>query len=110
MFAFESLADDPKANSATNQDFLAVFVYTIAADRFDLVARRAASFPGDIIHFPTFTDYNGSLTPSTLIYASALNFRADGTFPPAAEDSTGLNPTRSVQFLSTSIPLTSTNT
>ena len=93
LVAFESLAEDPKANATTNQTFLAVFVYTIAQDRFDLVGRRATGFPGDVIHFPTFTDYNASLAPATLIYASALNFKTDGTFPPAAEDSTGLNPT-----------------
>lgn len=110
MLAFESLADDPKANSATNQDFLAVFVYTIAQDKFDLVGRRATAFPGDVIHFPTFTDYNGSLVPGTLIFASALNFRTDGTFPPAAEDSTGLNPTRAIQIFSTPVPISSSNT
>lgn len=110
LLAFESLADDPKANAATNQTFLAVFVYTIAQDRFDLVGRRAMAFPGDVIHFPTFTDYNSTLVPSTLIYASALNFKTDGTFPPAAEDSTGLNPSRAVQIFSTSLPITATNT
>ena len=110
LVAFESLAEDPKANATSNQTFLAVFVYTIAQDRFDLVGRRATGFPGDVIHFPTFTDYNASLAPSTLIYASALNFKTDGTFPPAAEDSTGLNPTRAVQVFSTSLPITGTNT
>ena len=110
LIAFESLADDPKANAATNQTFLAVFVYTIAADRFDRVGSRATAFPGDVIHFPTFTDYNSSLVPSTLIYASALNFKTDGTFPPAAEDSTGLNPARAVQVFSTALPITATNT
>jgi uncharacterized protein (TIGR03437 family) len=110
MLAFESLADDPKANSATNQDFLAVFVYTVAQDKFDLVGRRATTFPGDVIHFPTFTDYNGSLVPGTLIFVSALNFRTDGTFPPAAEDSTGLNPSRAIQIFSTPVPIASSNT
>ena len=110
LLAFESLADDPKANATTNQTFLAVFVYTIAQDKFDMVGKRATGFPGDVIHFPTFTDYNGSLVPGTLIYASALNFKTDGTFPPAAEDSTGLNPSRSVQVFATSLPITATNT
>ena len=110
MFAFESLADDPKANATATQNFLAVFVYTVAQDRFDLVGRRATGFPGDVIHFPTFTDYNSSLVPSTLIFASALNFRTDGTFPPVAEDSTGLNPSRATQIFSTPVPISSTNT
>lgn len=110
VLAFESLADDPKANSTTNQTFLAVFVYTIAQDRFDLVGRRAATFPGDVIHFPTFTDYNASLAPGTLIFASALNFKTDGTFPTVAEDSTGLNPARVTQIFATPLPITTTNT
>ena len=110
MFAFESLADDPKANAIAPQSFLAVFVYDVAQDTFARVGSRALLFPGDVIHFPTFTDYNGSLTPSTLIYASALNFKTDGTFPTAAEDSTGLNPIRAVQIFSASLPISSTST
>jgi uncharacterized protein (TIGR03437 family) len=110
MFAFDSLADDPKANAIAPQSFLAVFVYDVALDTFALVGKRALSFPGDVIHFPTFTDYSGSLAPATLIYASALNFRADGTFPPTAEDSTGLNPSRAVQVFSTALPIGPTST
>ena len=93
VLAFESLADDPKADTtATNQPFLAVFVYNVGLNRFDIVGKRAVGFPGDVIHFPTFTDYNASLSPATLIYASALNFKVDGTFPPSDQDSTGLIP------------------
>ena len=55
---------------------------------FKLAAPRALAFPGDVIHFPTFTDYDGSLAPGAIVFASALNFKADGTFPPAAEDTT----------------------
>jgi uncharacterized protein (TIGR03437 family) len=108
MLAFESLADDPKANG-TNKPFLAVFVYTIATDSFVQVGLRATSVPGDIIHFPTFSDYTG-LSPSTLIFASGLNFRADGTFPAAAQDSEGLNPLRASQVFATQIPASSSNT
>ncbi|MGH9880444.1 MAG: hypothetical protein ACRD6N_03325, partial [Pyrinomonadaceae bacterium] len=50
MLAFESLADDPKANG-TNKPFLAVFVYTISTDTFVQIGLRATSSPGDIIHF-----------------------------------------------------------
>ena len=81
LLALESRADDPKANATTNQPFLAIFVYNLATDTFVRVGTRATAFPGDIIHFPTFTDYNNTLTPSTLVFASALNFRTDGTFP-----------------------------
>ena len=110
LIAFESLANDPKANSTTNASFLAVFVYTVGSDSFTQVGNRALAAPGDIIHFPTFTDYNASLAPSTLVFASALNFRPDGSFPPSSEDTTGLNPGRVAQLFSTPLPVVTTNT
>ena len=110
MLAFESRADDPKANATTNQSFLAIFVYNLAADTFVRVGTRATGFPGDIIHFPTFTDYNNSLMPNTLVFASALNFKTDGTFPATDQGSTGLNPNNLSQVFATQIPATSSNT
>jgi len=110
QLALESRAEDPKANAATNQPFLAIFVYNLAADTFVRVGTRATGFPGDIIHFPTFTDYNNTLTPSTLVFASALNFKTDGTFPAADQTSTGLNPSNVSQVFATQVPATSTNT
>jgi uncharacterized protein (TIGR03437 family) len=71
---------------------------------------------GDVIHFPTFTDYDSSLAPHSLVFASALNFNTDGTFPAAADDSTlGLNPvpTGSLhpnQIFVTQVPVTAANT
>jgi uncharacterized protein (TIGR03437 family) len=85
-------------------------VYTIGSDTFTQVGNRALATPGDIVHFPTFTDYNASLAPSTLIFASALNFRPDGSFPPQSEDSSGLNPNRVPQLFSTSVPVGTSNT
>ena len=110
MLALESRAEDPKANAATNQSFLAIFVYNLNADTFVRVGPRPTGFPGDIIHFPTFTDYNNTLTPSSLVFASALNFRPDGTFPATDQASTGLNPSNVAQIFATQIPATSTNT
>jgi uncharacterized protein (TIGR03437 family) len=110
--AFESLANDPKAdNTTTNTAFFAPFVYTIATDTFVQIGQRAASAPGDIIHFPTFTDYDTStLAPRTLVFASALNFRPDGSFPAVAQDAEGLNPQRSPQLFATSLPASSSST
>jgi hypothetical protein len=101
ILAFESLAADPKANSSTNEGFYAIFTYTVSSNTFNQVALRALPPFGDFgfIHFPTFTDYNGSLAPSTLIYASALNIKADGTFPTTATD--GLNPNNATQIFAT---------
>ncbi|CAN5559568.1 hypothetical protein BH20ACI3_BH20ACI3_18630 [soil metagenome] len=109
LIALESLASDPKANSATNEAAHAIFVYNIAADTFVKVGQRAAA-GNDVIRFPTFTDYNNSLQPATLIFASALNFKPDGTFPAADQASTGLNPNTVTQIFATQAPATPANT
>ena len=118
--AYESRAEDPTANSATNTAFLAVFVSKTSDGTAKLALPRAptTSTTGDVIHFPTFTDYDSSLSPHTLIFASALNFKTDGTFPAAADDATGLNPfntaaptfPRPNQIFATPIPVTSAST
>src|SRR5215218_1941432 len=102
LIAFESRATDPKSGTAPTGVSLGMFVYTVATDTFVEVGPRALTFT-DITRFPTFTDYNSSLAPASLVFASALNFRTDGTFPPAAEDATGLNPQRASQIFLTSL-------
>jgi uncharacterized protein (TIGR03437 family) len=108
MLAFESLAQDPKGNGI-NLSFLAVFVYTIATDSFVQVGVRPIDAPGDIIHFPTFSDYTG-LVPSTLVFASRLNFRPDGTVPASGQATEGLNPFFASQVFATQLPASSSNT
>lgn len=118
--AYESRAEDPTANSATNTGFLAVFVSRTSDSTATLVGPRSpsTSVTGDVIHFPTFADYDSSLAPHTLIFASALNFKTDGTFPSEAEDNTGLNPfnpatptfPRPNQIFATQVPVTSSKT
>ena len=120
--AYDSRAEEPASNTGTNTAFIAAFVSDVPATAATnptpkIVGLRAlpTSTFGDVDHFPTFTDYDGSLSPHTLVYASALNFKPDGTFPPDAEDSTGLNPVpagtlRPNQIFSTQVPVTSTNT
>ena len=103
LIAFESLAADPKANSATNTLFYAVFVYNTSTDSFSQIGLRALTAPGDTFHFPTFTDYDASLVPATLVFASALNFKTDGSFPAADQTSTGLNPTNQPQIFAATI-------
>ena len=107
LIAFESLADDPKANSSTNKSTYGTFVYNVSADSLVQVGPRAADTLGDILRFPTFTDYNGLLAPSTLVFASALNFKADGTLPATADASTGLNATNQPQLFATQLPASS---
>ncbi len=109
LIAFESLAADPKADNTTNEAGHAIFVYTIATDTFSAVGIRALA-GGDTFRFPTFTDYNASLSPATLVFGSALNFKTDGTFPAGGAESTGLNADESPEIYATQVPVTTTNT
>src|SRR5215208_6214760 len=68
LIAFESCATDPKANTAVTNPILGLFVYTVSTDTFVEVGTRPQF--DDIIRFPAFTDYNGSLAPSSLVFAS----------------------------------------
>src|SRR6185295_355362 len=101
--AYESRADNPTANNTTNAAFLSIFVSKVSDGSAKMVGKRppesTSQVPcptciGDLIHFPTFTNYNGSLAPSALVFAAALNFKTDGTFV-AKDDATGLNPSPS---------------
>ena len=99
--ALESIATDPKGNSATN-GFLVTFVYDSASDAFAQVGPRATATPGDVNHYPTFTDYTGT-TPGTVIFTSGLNMKNDGTIL-ALGDNAGLNPAEVSQVFA--VPLT----
>lgn len=109
LLAFESRATDPKSNAVATSGFLGTFVYTVSSDTFVEIGNRPTAL-SDIGRSPTFTDYDSSLNPSSLVFASALNFRPDGSFPPLAEDATGLNLFRSPEIFLTAIPASSTNT
>ena len=109
FIAFESRASDPKSNAAPTSTVLGTWVYTVAGDTFNEVGTRSPST--DIGRFPTFTDYDSSLNPSTLVFSSFLNFRPNGTFPDtAATQIEGLNPDFSAEIYLTPLPITSSNT
>ena len=109
--AFESLANDPKANSDSNNAYLGLFVYTVATDTFTLIGTRPTTGFPDIGRFPTFTDYQaGTLIPSSLVFVSALNFRPDGTIPATADVAQGLNPLFAPQIFLTQLPASTSNT
>ncbi len=109
LIAFESLATDPKANSTSNGNALGTFVYTVATDTFVEVGPRPTVF-ADIAHVPIFTDYAGTLAPSSLVFVSTQNFRPDGTVPAPAQASEGLNVQRAPQLFLTQIPASTSNT
>jgi uncharacterized protein (TIGR03437 family) len=106
FIAFESLATDPTNNGAI-QPFYGLFVFDVVGTLAKEVGTRTTTF-SDITRFPIFTDYDPALKPSTLIYASAVNFKADGTFPTTASD--GLNPNNVTQIFATQVPVASSNT
>jgi hypothetical protein len=119
--AYESRAEDPASNNGTNSSFYAIFVSDVPATSATAsvakqVGLRATVEPGDVTHFPTFSDYDGALAPHSLVFSSALNFNPNGTFPAAADDATtGLNPValgsiRPTQVFATQVPVTTTNT
>jgi len=100
FIAFESLAADPSANAAPTA-FSAAFVYDSqagASGTFFQLGPRPTAAPGDIFHFPTFTDYDGALSPKSVVFTSAFNFKADGTVV-ADTDTAGLNPIPTGQSL-----------
>jgi uncharacterized protein (TIGR03437 family) len=98
--AFESFADLTNENNGTNLNATAVFVYdadtpvtTPATNPFRRIGPRAnadAGATGDVLRFPTFTDYDANRNPATVVLATRLNIKADGTVPATAAD--GLNP------------------
>jgi WD40-like Beta Propeller Repeat len=110
LIAFESTATDPKSNAAPAGRILGLWVYTVATDTFTEIGTRPPAPLFDIGRFPMFTDYNASLAPSSLVFASFLNFRPDGTFPAQAQASEGLNTDNSPEIFLTQIPASSSNT
>ena len=86
FIAFESLAD-LTGNSAI-QSNTTVFVYNVAANSFTQIGPRANNTSAP--RFPTFTDYNLALQPATVVFATGLDFTADGTAGTTAAP--GLNP------------------
>jgi uncharacterized protein (TIGR03437 family) len=112
FIALESLAADPGANAAPTT-FSVAFIYDVSAGTFAQLGPRPTATPGDIFHFPTFTDYDSSLSPKSVVFTSALNFKADGTLVDDT-DTAGLNtlPTgqtvRPPQLFLAPLPVTST--
>jgi len=90
LLAFESTAELDSDNSI--QSTLAVFTYNLGTNTFTQFGPRATS-GSDVLRFPTFTGDS-----STIVFASSLNFNADGSAPASSTD--GLNPDLTVQIFS----------
>jgi len=96
FIAFESFADLTNENNGNNYDASAVFVFDANAttNPFRRIGPRANADPGasqgDVLRFPTFTDYDSNGTPATVILTTRLNITPNGTIPSNPQD--GLNP------------------
>ncbi len=104
LIALESLAD-LSGNSAI-QSNTTVFIYNVTTNAFTQVGPRATNTSA--FRFPVFTDYNASLQPATILFASGLNFKADGTAPTTATD--GLNPGGGTQIFAAPVAAPTTFT
>ncbi len=104
LVALESLAD-LSGNSAI-QASTTVFIYNVTTNAFTQVGPRATNTSA--FRFPVFTDYNASLQPATILFASGLNFKADGTAPTTAAD--GLNPGGGTQIFAAPVAAPTTFT
>lgn len=91
FIAFDSFAD-LAGNSAISSSF-AIYFYDTVTAAFRQVGPRSDADSvvsgGDVLHYPGFTDYDPSGTPTTLVFDMRLNIKPDGTVPSTASD--GLN-------------------
>ncbi len=94
FIAFDSYADLASENSGTNYTSFALYLYDASLNSFRRVMARSdadsGASGGDLARYPGFTDYNVNGTPSTLVFESRMNIKADGTVAATASD--GLNP------------------
>lgn len=110
LIAFESKADlsgtSGTSGNSANQDTSTVFIYNVGASSFTQVGPRAQNTSAP--RFPTFTDYNASLQPATIIFATGLSFTASGAIPTTAAD--GLNPGGGTQIFAAPVAAPTTFT
>jgi uncharacterized protein (TIGR03437 family) len=107
LIMFESSADLNSSPQGANQTSTTVFIYNTTTGTFTKVGARGAddaTVGGDVLRFPTFTDYVG-LTPNTVVFASRLNFKSDGTVPATASDGLNPDPSRPIQIYSVPLPI-----
>ncbi|MEJ7615764.1 MAG: hypothetical protein WKF30_02040 [Pyrinomonadaceae bacterium] len=101
FIAFESYAD--LAGSAALQSAPGLYLYNVGANSFALVGPRAAATDASVLRYPTFSGDS-----NLLVFATSLNFNADGTAPATATD--GLNPGRNAQVFTTPVAAPTTFT
>jgi uncharacterized protein (TIGR03437 family) len=112
LIAFESTADLSNTTPGANATSTTVFLYNVTANTFTKVGARGAedtTIGGDVLRFPIFSDYVGQ-TPGSLVFASRLNFKADGTIPATASEGLNSDPGRPVQTYVAPLPIGATPT
>lgn len=101
--AFDSYAD-LAVSQGTNLSSFALYLFDTTTAAFRQIGPRSdadsAASGGDVQHYPGFTDTDANGAPSTLVFETRLNIKADGTVATTAAD--GLNPeaTRPAQIYS----------
>jgi uncharacterized protein (TIGR03437 family) len=103
FIAFESFADLTNENMGANYNATAVFVFDASppptmppappSPIFRRIGPRAdadSGATGDVLRFPTFTDYNANGVPTSVVLATRLNINSTGAIPTTASE--GLNP------------------
>jgi uncharacterized protein (TIGR03437 family) len=114
FIVYETRAEDPTANTGTNNAFHAIFVSDVPlTSAGSSTAKIVGPRGNDVEHFPMFSDYDGALAPHSVVFAATLNFKPDGTAV-GDQDTAGLNSVpsglRPNQVFATQVPVTSTNT
>jgi uncharacterized protein (TIGR03437 family) len=95
FITFESVAD--LIGTSPNQAAFSTFIFdtTATQNRFREIGPRgnadSGAPEGDVLRFPTFSDYDATGVPASLVFATRLNIRANGTIPSTSSE--GLNPT-----------------
>lgn len=105
--AFDSYAELENAGAIQTSFALYLYDTTAATNSFRRIGPRSdadsAATGGDVAHYPGFTDNNANGAPSTLVFETRLNIKADGMIPATASD--GLNPAPERQAQIYSYPL-----
>jgi Tol biopolymer transport system component len=102
FIAFDSFADLANENGGQNYTSFATYLYDASANTFRRIGARSnadsQALGGDVARYPTFTDYDSSGVPATLVLETRMNIKPDGTVATTASE--GLNPdeTRPVQI------------
>lgn len=114
FIAYESLSTAPASNGAVDSNGYGLFVFDAASSTTRQVGARtfsdAGANGGDVRRFPVFTDYDANgAAPQVLVFASRLNYLANGSIATASGEGLNQNAARPVQIYSTPLDAATVN-